>query len=134
VNGDVIEVGVVPGKMGDKKAQIVAQLAKLLDISKEQIEQDLGAGWVKPELFVPLRRIPLDDHKTINQLMSIQAVVTKDVPARIYPYKEAAAQLVGYVGAITADELKELESKGYTAQDLVGKRGLEQVYDEELKG
>ncbi|MFD0826536.1 penicillin-binding transpeptidase domain-containing protein [Neobacillus sp. M.A.Huq-85] len=134
VNGDVIEVGVVPGKMGDKKAQIVAQLAKLLDISKEQIEQDLGAGWVKPELFVPLRRIPLDDHKTINQLMSIQSVVTKDVPARIYPYKEAAAQLVGYVGAITADELKELESKGYTAQDLVGKRGLEQVYDEELKG
>ncbi|WHY91771.1 penicillin-binding transpeptidase domain-containing protein [Neobacillus cucumis] len=134
VNGDVIEVGVVPGKMGDKRAQIVAQLAKLLDISKEQIEQDLGAGWVKPELFVPLRRIPLDDHKTINQLMSIQSVVTKDVPARIYPYKEAAAQLVGYVGAITADELKELESKGYTAQDLVGKRGLEQVYDEELKG
>ncbi|MBI0578059.1 penicillin-binding transpeptidase domain-containing protein [Neobacillus cucumis] len=134
VNGDVIEVGVVPGKMGDKKAQIVAKLAKLLDISKEQIEQDLGAGWVKPELFVPLRRIPLDDHKTINQLMSIQSVVTKDVPARIYPYKEAAAQLVGYVGAITADELKELESKGYTAQDLVGKRGLEQVYDEELKG
>ncbi|MGG1401354.1 penicillin-binding transpeptidase domain-containing protein [Bacillus salipaludis] len=134
VNGDVIEVGVVPGKMGDKKAQIVAQLAKLLDISKEQIEQDLGAGWVKPELFVPLRRIPLDEHKTINQLMSIQSVVTKDVPARIYPYKEAAAQLVGYVGAITADELKELESKGYTAQDLVGKRGLEQVYDQELKG
>ncbi|MDQ6595110.1 penicillin-binding transpeptidase domain-containing protein [Bacillus salipaludis] len=134
VNGDVMEVGVVPGKMGDKKAQIVAQLAKLLDISKEQIEQDLGAGWVKPELFVPLRRIPLDDHKTINQLMSIQSVVTKDVPARIYPYKEAAAQLVGYVGAITADELKELESKGYTAQDLVGKRGLEQVYDQELKG
>ncbi|MED1469005.1 penicillin-binding transpeptidase domain-containing protein [Bacillus salipaludis] len=134
VNGDVIEVGVVPGKMGGKKAQIVTQLAKLLDISKEQIEQDLGAGWVKPELFVPLRRIPLDDHKTINQLMSIQSVVTKDVPARIYPYKEAAAQLVGYVGAITADELKELESKGYTAQDLVGKRGLEQVYDQELKG
>ncbi|WP_026572733.1 penicillin-binding transpeptidase domain-containing protein [Bacillus sp. UNC438CL73TsuS30] len=134
VNGDVMEVGVVPGKMGDKKAQIVSQLAKLLDISKEQIEQDLGAGWVKPELFVPLRRIPLDDHKTINQLMNIQSVVTKDVPARIYPYKEAAAQLVGYVGAITADELKELESKGYTAQDLVGKRGLEQVYDQELKG
>ncbi|MDR6999335.1 penicillin-binding transpeptidase domain-containing protein [Neobacillus niacini] len=134
VNGDVIEVGVVPGKMGGKKGQIIAQLAKLLDISTDQIEQDLGASWVKPELFVPLRRIPLDDHKVINQLMSIQSVVTKDVPARIYPYKESAAQLVGYVGAITAEELKELESKGYTAQDLIGKRGLEQVYDKELKG
>ncbi|OIK10649.1 peptidoglycan glycosyltransferase [Bacillus sp. MUM 116] len=134
VNGDVLEVGVVPGKMGDKKAQIVGQLAKLLDIPTKQIEQELGASWVKPELFVPLRKIPLDDRKLVNQLTSIQSVTTKDVPARIYPYKEAAAQLVGYVGSITADELKKLESKGYTAQDLVGKRGLEQVFDEQLKG
>ncbi|MED3561210.1 penicillin-binding transpeptidase domain-containing protein [Bacillus xiapuensis] len=134
VNGDVLEVGVVPGKMGDKKAQVVGQLAKLLDIPTKQIEQELGASWVKPGLFVPLRKIPLDDRKLVNQLMSIQSVTTKDVPARIYPYKEAAAQLVGYVGSITADDLKKLESKGYTAQDLVGKRGLEQVFDEQLKG
>ena len=52
----------------------------------------------------------------------------------MYPAKEAAAHLIGYVGPITADELEKLKGKGYSRNDLIGKRGLEQVLDERLKG
>jgi penicillin-binding protein 3 len=129
VNGQAYEVGVIAGKMND---QITQKLAALLKITPDQIKMALSANWVKPDLFVPLKKVSMDDHKLVNQLTQLDPVRTKKVGARVYPYSAAAAQLIGYVGPITADELKE--HKGYTAQDLIGKRGLEQVYDEQLKG
>lgn len=47
---------------------------------------------------------------------------------------EEAAHLIGYVGPINADELKKQEGKGYSSTDLIGKRELEQVLEERLKG
>lgn len=131
VNGQVYEVGVIAGKMND---QLTQQLASLLKITPDQIKKALSAGWVKPDLFVPLKKVSMDDRALVDQLIALDPVRTKKVSARIYPYREATAQLTGYVGPITADELGKLKDKGYTDQDLIGKRGLEQVYDEQLKG
>lgn len=134
VNGQVYEVGVIPGKMGDQKDAIIQQLSPLLKMSPEQINKALSANWVKPDLFVPLKKVSMLDTERIAQLIQLEPVRTKKVESRIYPYKEAAAQLIGYVGPITADELAKQKGKGYTDQDYIGKRGLEQVYDEQLKG
>ncbi|MFF2447200.1 penicillin-binding transpeptidase domain-containing protein [Neobacillus sp. NPDC058068] len=131
VNGQVYEVGVVAGKL---EAAEIEPLASLLKMTPEQINKALSATWVKPELFVPLKKVSMDDKERIAQLVALGPVQTRKVDARIYPYKEASAQLVGYVGAITADELAKRKDKGYTSQDVIGKRGLEQVLDEELKG
>ncbi len=53
---------------------------------------------------------------------------------RIYPYKEATAHLIGYVGEASAEDLEKLKGKGYTASDVIGKRGLEEVLEARLKG
>ncbi|WP_312470482.1 penicillin-binding transpeptidase domain-containing protein [Neobacillus sp.] len=131
VNGQVYEVGVVAGKA---EAPVIEQLASLLKMTPEQINKTLGASWVKPGQFVPLKKVSMEDKERVAQLVALEPVQTRKVEARIYPYKEAAAQLVGYVGAITADELAKRKDKGYTSQDVIGKRGLEQVLDEKLKG
>ncbi|MEH7074324.1 penicillin-binding transpeptidase domain-containing protein [Neobacillus drentensis] len=131
VNGQVYEVGVVAGKVTD---QVLEPLASLLQMSPEQIKKAISASWVKPELFVPLKRVSMDDEERIVQLIALEPVQTRKVEARIYPYSKAAAHLIGYVGPITADELEDLKDKGYTSNDMIGKRGLEQVYDEQLKG
>ena len=133
-NGQAYEVGIVPGKLGEQKDATIAQLASLLQMTPEQINKAITASWVKPEYFVPLKKVALDDQARIAELIKLEPVQTKKVTARIYPYKEAAAQLIGYIGQITADELAKLKSKGYNAQDVIGKRGLEQVFDEQLKG
>ncbi|ETI67461.1 penicillin-binding transpeptidase domain-containing protein [Neobacillus vireti] len=130
-NGQVYEVGVVAGKL---EASEIEPLASLLKMTPEQINKALSATWVKPGLFVPLKKVSMEDKDRVAQLIALGPVQTRKVDARIYPYKEAAAQLVGYVGAITADELAKRKDKGYTSQDVIGKRGLEQVLDEELKG
>ena len=131
VNGQVYEVGVVAGKADEA---VLEPLSALLKMSKEQINKVLGASWVKPGMFVPLKKVSMDDKERIAQLVALEPVQTRKVEARIYPYGQAAAQLVGYVGAITEDELAKRKDKGYTSRDVIGKRGLEQVLDEQLKG
>jgi penicillin-binding protein len=132
VNGQAYEVGVVPGKMGDQKDLVISQLSNLLQMTPDEINKAITASWVKPDYFVPLKKVALDDQARIQQLIALAPVQTQKVSARVYPYKDAAAQLVGYVGTITADELSK--HKGYSAGDMIGKRGLEQVYEDQLRG
>ena len=53
---------------------------------------------------------------------------------RSYPHGAMAAHLLGNMGEITKEQLKEQRFKGYSAGDLVGQGGLEWSYDRWLRG
>lgn len=53
---------------------------------------------------------------------------------RQYPEGELAAQLVGTVGEISPDELKQERYDGLTQGTVIGKEGLERTYDDYLRG
>jgi penicillin-binding protein 2 len=53
---------------------------------------------------------------------------------RDYEYRSLAAQVLGYVGEISEDELKRLEESGYRAGDKIGKTGIEAAFDTYLRG
>ncbi len=53
---------------------------------------------------------------------------------REYPYAHSLSHLVGYIGRINADELEKFKDKGYVDSDFIGKRGLEQLLEEQLRG
>lgn len=57
-------------------------------------------------------------------------------PQRFYPHKEALAHVLGYVGEISPKQLEsdEYREKGLRPGDIIGKGGLEQYYDEYLRG
>lgn len=52
---------------------------------------------------------------------------------RMYP-EEVGAHFLGRVGPIYKEEYDELASLGYGITDVIGKEGVEKVYDLELKG
>lgn len=53
---------------------------------------------------------------------------------RKYPFGEAIAHVVGYIGQISPQELQDPLFAGYQANDLVGKMGIEQSFENILKG
>lgn len=53
---------------------------------------------------------------------------------RAYPEKLVSAHILGYVGEISPDELKEPQFTGYKAGDRIGKGGIEEVFENILKG
>ncbi|WP_210364441.1 penicillin-binding transpeptidase domain-containing protein [Bacillus sp. REN3] len=134
INGTALEIGVVPGQLGGQKAQTITKLAELLDMPADQINKAMNASWVKPEYFVPLKKISSTDKALHEKLFALDGVTNKKADAREYPYGEALSHLIGYIGPVTADDLEKLEGKGYTANDMIGRRGLEQVLEDQLKG
>ncbi|MCD8397676.1 MAG: peptidase [Lachnospiraceae bacterium] len=55
---------------------------------------------------------------------------------RVYDYAECMAGLIGYTGQVSSEELEELQevNSDYSATDIVGKSGLESVYETTLQG
>jgi penicillin-binding protein 2 len=57
-------------------------------------------------------------------------------PQRFYPHGAILAHVLGYVGEISPTQLEkpEYKEKGFRPGDIIGKGGLEQYYDEFLRG
>lgn len=134
VNGEVVEVGLVPQWMKEDKEEVKQTLSKLLNMSVEDINSKLNQSWVKENSFVPLTSIPRDSEELIEKIRPLNGTKMPTKPARVYPQGKAAAHLTGYVGPITAEQLKEWKDKGYTKNSVVGKAGLELLLEDKLKG
>ena len=133
-SGSVSSVGIVPKKLSENKDADIEKIAELLGMSADSINKSLSALWVKDDSFVPIKKIAMDATDLKNQLLQIPGVKITTAKGRTYPLGEAAAQLVGYVQTITAEELEANRGKGYTSTSVIGKAGLEKQYEERLKG
>ncbi|MFD2923983.1 penicillin-binding transpeptidase domain-containing protein [Halobacillus naozhouensis] len=134
VNGTVVSVGLVPDWMEDDREQVKEKLAELLDISVETINEKLDQSWVQTTSFVPLASIQSDNEELIEKIRPLNGTKFQEKNARVYPLGKAAAHLTGYVGSITAEQLKERKDQGYTSTSTIGKAGLELVLEDKLRG
>lgn len=147
--GIASSVGIVPGKLEDKDVAI-EEIASLLEMDPETIEKKLSAKWVKDDYFVPIQTRPkieetdlmgmetdeeiLREKECQEQLLKIPGVMLSDVEVREYPLGEAASHLTGYVQNVTAEDLEKHEGEGYTANSVIGRSGMESLFEKELKG
>lgn len=53
---------------------------------------------------------------------------------RLYEYETLAAHILGGIGKMNREEYDDLKNRGYGYNDLVGKRGIEKLEEEFLKG
>ena len=116
----------------------------------EVIENKLSASWVKEDLFVPVKAIPevkeielmtvnpdedvLREKERHERLLEIPGVMISDIEVREYPLGKAAAHLVGYVQGVTAEDLEEHAGEGYTSDSVIGRSGMEGLFEKELRG
>ena len=147
--GTVSSVGIIPGKLEDRD-QSIQEIANLLEITKENIEDKLSANWVKDDSFVPIKTVPkvdelnltslapdtemLQENERQQKLLDISGVMISDEEVRSYPLGEAAAHLIGYVQNVTAEDLEKHPGEGYSSNSVIGRSGAESLYETELKG
>ena len=147
--GVATSVGIIPGKLEDRNVSI-KKIAELLEIDVETINNKLTAKWVKEDSFVPIETIPkveeidlmkiqpeektLEEQDCQNKLLEIPGVMLSDVEVRTYELGEAAAHLIGYVQSVTAEDLENHPGEGYSAESVIGRSGVEKLYEKQLKG
>jgi penicillin-binding protein 2 len=54
--------------------------------------------------------------------------------ARYYPFGEASAHAVGYVGSISTQDLERIDRSNYAGTSHIGKTGIERAYEGRLHG
>ena len=115
---------------------IVRRLANVLDVPPREL-----AKQVEERRFDPLTPIVVKTavgEEQVEYLYEQQArfpgVEVVQIYLRGYPYSSLAAQLLGYTGEISPEELKRLRKDGYRSGDRIGKTGIEAAYDSYLRG
>lgn len=120
---------------GPVPAEVVAKLAAILGMNPAEIsakiEQQKGS-------FEPIR-VKTDVGPDIvtrieERRGELPGVVIEIQPVRNYINNELAAHVFGYVSEISDAELEKKKAEGYKAGDIIGKFGLEKVYDKDIRG
>lgn len=132
--GNVYSAGFVPGKMSENKEEDMARVAELLEIPVDNIKKSLSASYVKEDTFVPLKNFSKENQTLKDTLLQIKGIKINEVKARVYPLGEKVSHLVGYVQSVSAEDLEKNVGKGYTAKSVIGKSGLEKLYEDRLRG
>jgi penicillin-binding protein 2 len=63
-----------------------------------------------------------------------QGVELRARQTRHYPYGELGVHALGYVAAVSEDDLDRIDRPGYAGTTLIGKLGVEQAYETQLHG
>lgn len=134
-NGEVYEMAVVPERFTENEEQEKEKIAEVLDITVEEIDNALNQSWVQPDYVVPLKVVPsIDDNGLSEAVEEIPPLTYQMVTGRVYPLGEKAAHLIGYIAPINADKWEEVDQTIYSENDMIGYRGLEQLFEEDLRG
>lgn len=120
---------------GPVDENVMVRLAGILGISVDEIKIKISQH---NGSFEPIRiksDLGPDIVTKIEERRSeLPGVVIEIQPIRNYVNNELAAHAFGYVSEINDVELEKLKPQGYKAGDIIGKFGLEKVYDRELRG
>jgi penicillin-binding protein 2 len=112
-------------------------ISRGLHMTTDQLESTLAHYALAPK-YQP---IPLKQDITPDEVEFIEAhrdelpeLETIDEQRRLYPRNGFAANLIGYVGEVSDDMLNDPRYAYYEPGDVVGKSGVEQSYDQLLRG
>lgn len=118
--------------------EVIEKISRLLnkqgvDTSPERLMEN-----IKKQMYAPYRVVTVVPNLAMTQMAEI--VSDPEFPSqlfplpvwrRIYPAGAATSVVTGYVGEANEAELKQ---GGYQMGDIVGKGGIEKIYDDILRG
>lgn len=134
-NVDSFAVSIVPAETDRQKLpHMIPALARILGTDPGALMNKIPASDV-------FQTIELKDNVTYAQIVQIASNIEdfpgiswSSKPVRHYNHTPSLSHIIGYVGSINSEELHLLYNKGYDANSIIGKNGIEKEYDLLLKG
>jgi penicillin-binding protein 2 len=119
-----------------RRDAIVDRLAGLLEMTpadiKETLDKNPGSRF---ELVRIASDVPADVARIISEEhLDLPGVEVGVEARREYPFGALLGQVLGYTGAVTAEDIDKLKEKGYLNDDLLGRTGVEAIYEDALRG
>ncbi len=116
--------------------KMIGEVSEILGMSPEEIRRTISDQKVQVFESVLIkqnlsREQALILHERVNKLQGFRVV---NVPIRDYKESQVFAHVMGYVGKINTEEFESLKNNGYLFNDALGKTGLEQIYEKDLRG
>jgi penicillin-binding protein 2 len=118
----------------------VQDLGETLNTLKEKIDFDVQKVKHEVRLSQPFLDVLIKADIQRDQVAFVEennrllgGVHLKVEPLRNYHYKGLAAHVLGYLGEINKDKLMKGEA-GYRMGDIVGKEGIELLFEQEMQG
>lgn len=119
-----------------KKENVAKLLSNFISLDYDELKKIFDE--LDPSTPLP---ITLDNDVNIETAIKIYenkkylpGIAVEEQATRYYPYHDNAAHIIGYVGQINNRELRKGKARGLGLGDLVGKDGLEKVFDNVLQG
>ena len=140
-NGEVLaedekgySVGLVKGKLNGENDY--GQIAQYLETDVETIQKKMSASWINDDSFVPIKTVSeiTKNGLIYNGILNIKGVKISTVSIRTYPYDKVASHIIGYVQNVNAEDLKKHKNEGYNSTSVIGRSGIEAVYEKQLRG
>ena len=115
---------------------VARRLSSMLGIEATEILTTLDSA--PGSRFDPVRiaqDVPEDTARLVAESSDELPGVTVAVETRReYPDGPLLAHILGYTGPVDEDTYAKLRAKGYLADDLIGKTGVESTFESELRG
>lgn len=137
-NRPSFQLEVIPEQVDDMDATI-DQLKQLVALDDDQIKRFYKTLKRKrSRAFDPIPlRTQLSDEEVARMAVNRYRFPGVEINARLsryYPLGKMAAHVVGYVGRIDEDELRQVDAANYAGTSHIGKIGLERQYENLLHG
>ena len=120
--------------------KILKKTAGIIQKSVPSLMKTISISQKRYSAFHPVvlkENLSLAEIHRLKQLQWIYPEIqVEETQKRYYPLKENGSQLLGFIGPISKKEVKEFkqQKRRVYLSDIVGKSGLEKLYNEHLKG
>lgn len=127
---------IYPTKLTNDVKSKINNLSKVIKIDKDIILDKIKqVGYNSPYPILIKSNI---DNKLISIILenrfNFPPLTIEPSTIRNHPYNNLASHILGYTGEINNYELEEKKDKNYKIGDVIGKYGVEQLYEDFLRG
>ncbi len=129
------EVAFVPGECPKARIpEVCARLQELIGIKADALMAKVESVAKAPYTQLTVKTdVSKSEHITIEEhAFELPGVVAVSSPQRRYLFGQTGGQILGYLSEINPEELQDWQ--GYYMMDLVGRSGVERVYEQPLHG